>query len=110
MAKVDLYYMRPGCVSCKKASELLAAGNVAVAKHRQSKKEPLTDADAEALIKSVSKVVVARGKATETLKAADATLDHLRGPTGNIRAPLLKVGKTLLVGFNPDALKELVSA
>jgi hypothetical protein len=25
------------------------------------------------------------------------------GPTGNLRAPTLKVGKTLLVGFNEEA-------
>jgi arsenate reductase-like glutaredoxin family protein len=110
MAKVDLYYMRPGCVSCKKASELLDAGKAVIAKQRQSKKEPLSDADAEALLKSVSKVIVARGKSTETLKAADATLDHLRGPTGGFRAPMVKVGKTLLVGFHADALKDLVGA
>jgi arsenate reductase-like glutaredoxin family protein len=108
MAKVDLFYMRPGCVSCQKTSALLEAGKAVVAQQRQSKKEPMSDADAQALLQSVSKVIIARGKSTETLKAADATLDHLRGPTGNFRAPMLKVGKTLLVGFHADTIKTLV--
>jgi len=34
----------------------------------------------------------------------DATLlAHMLGPTGNLRAPAIRVGKTLLVGFNEDA-------
>ena len=30
-------------------------------------------------------------------------LEHLLGPTGNLRAPTIRKGKTLLVGFNADA-------
>jgi hypothetical protein len=29
------------------------------------------------------------------------------GPTGNLRAPCLRVGKTTLVGFNEDAYSEV---
>jgi hypothetical protein len=29
------------------------------------------------------------------------------GPTGNLRAPCLRVGKTVLVGFNEDAYREV---
>lgn len=31
------------------------------------------------------------------------------GPTGNLRAPAIKTGKKLIVGFNKDLLKELTS-
>lgn len=31
------------------------------------------------------------------------------GPTGNLRAPAIKAGKKLIVGFNKDLLKELTS-
>jgi len=51
-------------------------------------------------------VVLARGRARRTLPARDATLDDLRGPTGGFRAPMLKAGRRLLVGFNKDALEE----
>lgn len=32
----------------------------------------------------------------------ETLLTHLLGPTGNLRAPTLRVGKALLVGFNED--------
>ena len=38
----------------------------------------------------------------ETLKK------KILGPTGNLRAPTLKIGNRLFVGFNEDALKEFL--
>ena len=39
----------------------------------------------------------------------DATLlTHLLGPTGNLRAPTLKVGKTLLVGFHEATYRDVL--
>ncbi|HEX4955012.1 MAG TPA: hypothetical protein VF017_16610 [Thermoanaerobaculia bacterium] len=75
---------------------------------RSSKKQPLTDDDARALLASVDTVRIARGKKLEELPASEATLDHLRGPTGGYRAPILRQGRTLLVGFHPEALGEMV--
>jgi len=34
-------------------------------------------------------------------------LSHMLGPTGNLRAPTLRAGKTLLVGFNKEAYNEM---
>ena len=58
------------------------------------------------LAKASSKVIVAKGKKVTTFSTSkdapdDATLlAHLLGPTGNLRAPTLVRGKTLLIGFN----------
>ncbi len=68
----------------------------------------MTDADARALIASVDTVLVAKGKSILSLAAKEATLDHLRGPTGGFRAPLIRKGKTLLVGFSEEALRSLL--
>lgn len=38
----------------------------------------------------------------------DALANLMLGPTGNLRAPTLFVGKTLLVGFNDDAYTQVV--
>lgn len=50
---------------------------------------------------------MAKGKKLDTFatagKAPKATVDAMLGPTGNLRAPCLRVGKTLLVGFNEEA-------
>ena len=38
----------------------------------------------------------------------DTLAGYLLGPTGNLRAPTIKQGKTLYVGFNEDVYKTLV--
>lgn len=81
-----------------------------IAEERSSKSAPLKDADVKALLAAVDEVVVAKGKKAVTLAAKDATLDGLKGPTGNYRAPMVRVGKRLLVGFHPETLEALLKA
>ncbi|MBU2502790.1 hypothetical protein KJ682_15770 [bacterium] len=38
----------------------------------------------------------------------DELLAHLLGSTGNLRAPSLRAGKVLLVGFNEDVYDEVL--
>jgi arsenate reductase-like glutaredoxin family protein len=95
-------------VSCERTRAVLDARKVAVREERISKKEPLSDAGARALLKSVSEVVIAKGKSTRRLRSSEARLADLRGPTGNFRAPMVRKGRTLLVGFSADALDELI--
>ena len=66
----------------------------------------MSDAEAKQLLASVDEVVLSRGKAQRRLRAKETSVDDLRGPTGSIRAPLVKVGRRLLVGFSKDALEE----
>jgi hypothetical protein len=40
--------------------------------------------------------------------ADEVLLAYLMGPTGNLRAPTARVGRTLVVGFNEDAYRELL--
>ena len=79
-----------------------------VREERNSRKEPLSDKEARALIAAVSKVIVAKGKKSNELTAKEAKIGDLKGPTGNYRAPMLRKGKTLLVGFHADTLESLV--
>jgi arsenate reductase-like glutaredoxin family protein len=37
----------------------------------------------------------------------DELLAHLVGPTGNLRAPTMRIGKTLVVGFNQEEYEKL---
>ena len=87
---------------------MLEKKKVSISEERAAKKQPLTDAEAKSLLKSVEKVIVAKGKAYREVTASDATLDDLRGPTGNFRAPMIRKGKTLLVGFHPPTLDSLL--
>lgn len=89
---------------------MLDAGKAEVARTRLAKKDPLGDADVRALLSSVDEVLVAKGKGLRRLRAAGTTLADLKGPTGSYRAPILKAGRRLLVGFSAEALAELLGA
>ena len=71
-----------------------------------SASKKLARKEAEEIAKSASRVVVAKGKRVEVFetagKAAKAAVDAMLGPTGNLRAPVARAGKTVLVGFNDD--------
>jgi hypothetical protein len=58
--------------------------------------------------------VTGRGKSVVTFDMKSAPPDDdtlaaaILGPTGNLKAPTLRVGDTLLVGFNEEAYKKLL--
>jgi hypothetical protein len=66
--------------------------------------------DARALLKGATRLLVAKGKKLQTFEGAalkgDDAVTAMLGPTGNLRAPTVKVGKTLVVGFSEDAYRE----
>jgi len=66
----------------------------------------LQRADAEALLAKASKMTVAKGKKVQEFaggaKATDEAVTAMLGSTGNLRAPAIVRGKTLLIGFNED--------
>jgi arsenate reductase-like glutaredoxin family protein len=68
--------------------------------------------DAVALAKKARAVVVAKGKKVDEFKVKgtpdDAVVDAMLGPTGNLRAPTILVGTTLVVGFNEDAYSKVL--
>ncbi len=83
---------------------MLQSEKTEVVETRQARSAPLTEEEVRTLLASVDEVVVAKGKSSRTLAARDATPDELRGPTGGFRAPILRSGRRLLVGFQPQAL------
>jgi arsenate reductase-like glutaredoxin family protein len=65
------------------------------------------------LAKTADKIIVAKGKKVVTFEMSrdrppddDTLAAHLLGPTGNLRAPTIRRGKTLLVGFNEEAYQQ----
>lgn len=87
---------------------MLEASHLEPLIERSSRASPLSGADVRELLDSVAKVIVCRGRKTLEIPAQQAGAKDLQGPTGNIRAPLLAVDDTLLVGFNQEALAELL--
>jgi hypothetical protein len=89
---------------------VLDATKTRVATTRKAKSDPLSEKDVRGLLKEVDEVVIAKGKAARTVSARDATLDELRGPTGNFRAPMMRIGRRLLVGFHEETLRKELGA
>ena len=60
------------------------------------------------LARAVSMVIVVKGKKVVRLNVKadgpddETLLRHMLGPTGNLRAPTIRSGDTLVVGFNED--------
>jgi hypothetical protein len=56
-------------------------------------------------------VIVAKGKKVSEFEGGTATgtvVDAMLGPTGNLRAPTLRKGKTVLVGFHDEVFEKLL--
>lgn len=69
--------------------------------------------DAIALTKNVNEIYAAKGKNVVyvNLKKDKPNREALKkiilGPTGNLRAPTLRKGKTLVVGFDEETYEKL---
>lgn len=78
-----------------------------VGEQLDAKKKPLGRTDAEALLKAADEVYVAKGKKVLHFKMKQAAIEEVLavvlGPTGNLRAPTFRSGKTLVVGFDEAA-------
>lgn len=68
--------------------------------------------DAKAIAKASSKVYVAKGKKLDLFEMKSAkvgeVVEKMLGPTGNLRAPTLRVGKTTIVGFNEETFSDVL--
>lgn len=70
----------------------------------------LAEKDAAALAKQASRVIVAKGSKVAEFpggKAGKDVLAAMLGPTGNLRAPTIRAGKTILVGFNEEVFEKI---
>lgn len=86
---------------------MFARRKTQVVEERSSRKAPLGEAEVRALIAAVDEVVLARGRRAERRPAREVKPDDLKGPTGNYRAPMVRRGRTLLVGFHAETLEAL---
>ena len=91
----------------------LAKHNVVAKEVVNATKEKLQGESALTLTRMASRVLVAKGKNVVTFDMKnnppddETLLKHLLGPTGNLRAPTVRRGKTLLVGFSEEEFTPL---
>jgi arsenate reductase-like glutaredoxin family protein len=81
----------------------IEAKEVVPASRKLSRKE------AAELIKAASKIIVSKGRNVRSFPGGQAKkeiVEAMLGPTGNLRAPTVRVGRTLLVGFDEESFQE----
>jgi arsenate reductase-like glutaredoxin family protein len=99
-------------MTCKKARGFLGQSRITATETVDARKRRYEGADALTLLEGVDKLVAARGKnlvvfdLKKDRPADDVLLAHLLGPSGNLRAPTARVGRTLLVGFSEEMYRE----
>ena len=101
-------------MGCKKAQGFLETNNWDIAGEVVDANKDRRGRDAALkLAKEADKVVVARGKKVITIDMKKAPPDddtlasYLLGPSGNLKAPTIRKGKMLLVGFGETAYREV---
>jgi len=76
-----------------------------------SASEKLGRTDAAQIAKAASRVIVAKGRKRSDFKGGSASkevVDAMLGPTGNLRAPVIRSGRTILVGFSEETYGEVL--
>ena len=100
-------------MTCVKAQEFLGRTGVETVEQIDARKKKLPAADALALAKQVDRIVAAKGSKIVTLDLkkdkpdAETLKAVLLGPTGNLRAPTFRVGRTLVVGFHEEIYRSI---
>jgi hypothetical protein len=110
---IDWMYHRKGWTGCTKSREFLEQHGWSVVETIDATKVRKGRDAALELARSASTVIVARGKKVVTFDMAappddDTLAAALLGPTGNLKAPTLRLGGTLLVGFGEAAYVQVL--
>lgn len=62
--------------------------------------------DARQLLEKASRLIAIKGKKVSEYSVSKSVSEEAiaatLGPTGNMRAPLVRLGKTIIVGFNEE--------
>ena len=110
---IEWAYLRKGWASCTKAQVVFDEKNIIVDKTVEARKQKIEDDDAWNLLSGAETIVVGRGKKFVVFDPKSAVKGEIfkvcLGRTGNLRAPTLKIGKLLVVGFNEDMYAEYVA-
>lgn len=110
--RIDWYYHRVGCTTCRRADAFLEQAHAEVAEKVNARKVRIGLPEAITLVRTARHLSVARGKKVvhfdfERDRPSDAELTKLIiGPSGNLRAPALRAGQRLFIGFNADEIAD----
>ena len=98
-------------MTCARTQGFLAKHKVTVTEQADAKKAAIKGAAALDVLDGIDDLYVAKGKKVEHVELKKSKPDRatllglLLGPTGNLRAPTLRKGRTLVVGFDEETYK-----
>ncbi|SYZ72328.1 conserved hypothetical protein [Candidatus Zixiibacteriota bacterium] len=101
-------------MTCGKTQEFLAKNKIEIGEAVSTRAKTFTEKDALRMASDADQIYAARGKKVVhyDLKKEKPSKDDLKkimlGPTGNLRAPTMRIGKTVIIGFDEGVYRELV--
>lgn len=110
MAKViNFAFFRKNCKTCEKALTFLQSIKISLPTNTEdARKIKKTQEEMIELAQKHKKIVSIKGKKAIEINIKNeevtpaAILGLLVGPSGNLRAPTISVGPTLVIGFDPE--------
>lgn len=102
-------------MTCGRTQEFLAKNQVEVATRVDAKKNTIGRDEALRLARQADEIISAKGKTVKRLNVKkdrpdDEAIEALIiGPSGNLRAPAFLVGKRLVIGFEEEAYREVLT-
>lgn len=111
---IDWRYHRSGCSTCQKTQDFLDRHNLGAVEVVEAKKKALRAEEALELAQSVDEIYATKGSnrvyfnLKQEKPEQDKLLAIMLGPTGNLRAPILKKGRVLLVGFDQENYSKIL--
>ncbi len=112
--KVDWYYHRKNCQTCARSQAHLERAKAQIAEQTDARKVRLTPSQAIKVARAADQLWVAKGRKIVHLdltkdRPSDKELEALLiGPSGYLRAPTIRSGKRLFVGFDPTEFAKLL--
>lgn len=102
-------------MTCKKTQGFLAKQRADVASEVNAKKDPIKGKAALRVLDGIDTLHATRGKRVVSVDLRkgrppeDELLALLLGPSGNLRAPTVRRGRTLVVGFDETTYRSLLA-
>ncbi|HEY9678125.1 MAG TPA: ArsC family (seleno)protein [Drouetiella sp.] len=103
---LDWHYHRNGCNTCARAQDYLTRKKVSAASVVDARKNRISPDEAVQMARKFDEIYASKGTKVVHVDMRKEKVDDdqlkalIVGPSGNLRAPTLHVGKTLLVGFD----------
>lgn len=106
---IDWYYHRKGCATCAKADAFLAKRGATAREQVDARKVKVGKPQIAQILRGTHLVLAVKGSALVEFNLRQdppvekLLYENLIGPTGSLRAPAIRVGKTLVVGFSDES-------